>query len=906
MRKALLFVLVSILLFSPIFRMEAVQATNTGVVNPNPPSGSNITIPVNSSKEISLGNNINGNDFKWQTNSDIISLSATKGPENTVTVNGAGEAKVIVTHGTGGGELYYWYINRVPATSIILDKNTINANVRDAPVTLHATVIPANATNKDIVWTSNNESVAKVSNGVVTFVQNGNAIVTAKVANTDISAACTVAVGSNNTKTAWLEGKITGPASPIQKLQTSSVVGDLNVNMDAKGVAPNSNRDPVDVVFVVDKSFSMGGILGDIFERLGFSNKLKSAQNAIGDAIVKFKENTDKLGLVPFASKVDETNVVPLDSNYTLIKNKLGGLGTDTLDELKSGVLTNYTDSLRRAKNILLSDPNDKQKKYIIFLTDGKPDVSVSNLNGVIDELTREKIKAYSIGFGNNKELDMDLLNRISKATGGRAEQVTSGSIDEIYKGISGEITQPILGEVQAKVNIKDDGLNNNVSLPNTVDAHMEGDYAVINMKEVVYAPNGGPVLNGQKLSKIPLQFNKPGTYTFKDIVFTYKYFDGTVITTNQAEPVTVNILGSKPVVSLSVSDGEKSGWDKSYPGKVTVTADVVYGQGEEPANDGLDIKVNNKAYDGTINSTDPVDTSDGRKKINYTFDLMLNIEINNPQNPGNLTNSFNVKAAVTNVQGLTSDPIEERLTFCPLTSFNVQGKVTGKGADATGELTLTPTTLVMDNVRYQWRYTDPAGIDGGTRNWHSFNNLNMATGIKLKTVGGTSIDVQMLQDFNGDGDTNDENETIGSPSPIIIGPAEVDPIEEWLGPDRGPIAIVSPKVSANSNASARIEVTLKIPPPEGIALNPKYVIYPVGRLTLNLNDFKPVNTKLKDGKYVFYVKPNQSKKTKYRVAVYLEPLYRDGSNVPLTDEQRANLLIVSDEFYMEYKAVLK
>lgn len=62
--------------------------------------------------------------------------------------------------------------------------------------TLTATVTPSSATNKNVIWSSNNQAVCTVnSNGVVTAIKNGTAVITCKsVQNSSIYATCTVTV----------------------------------------------------------------------------------------------------------------------------------------------------------------------------------------------------------------------------------------------------------------------------------------------------------------------------------------------------------------------------------------------------------------------------------------------------------------------------------------------------------------------------------------------------------------------------------------------------------------------------------------------------------------------------------------------------------------------------------------
>lgn len=81
----------------------------------------------------------------------------------------------------------------VAAESVTLDKTS--ASVKQGKrIILTATVAPANATNKNVTWSSDNESVATVSNGVVTGVKTGSAQITATTVDGEHTASCTVTV----------------------------------------------------------------------------------------------------------------------------------------------------------------------------------------------------------------------------------------------------------------------------------------------------------------------------------------------------------------------------------------------------------------------------------------------------------------------------------------------------------------------------------------------------------------------------------------------------------------------------------------------------------------------------------------------------------------------------------------
>ena len=91
-----------------------------------------------------------------------------------------------------------WTQATIAVESISLDKSTASIAVGKT-VVLTATVSPSNASNKTITWSTNNSSVATVSNGTVTGKSSGTTTITA-TSNNGKSASCSVTVqatGSN-------------------------------------------------------------------------------------------------------------------------------------------------------------------------------------------------------------------------------------------------------------------------------------------------------------------------------------------------------------------------------------------------------------------------------------------------------------------------------------------------------------------------------------------------------------------------------------------------------------------------------------------------------------------------------------------------------------------------------------
>ena len=90
----------------------------------------------------------------------------------------------------------YYNDKVVSVTGVSLNESSITLDVGGSK-TLTATVAPDNATNKKVRWTSDNETVATVSeDGVVTAVAGGTAVITATTHDGLFTATCTVTVNA--------------------------------------------------------------------------------------------------------------------------------------------------------------------------------------------------------------------------------------------------------------------------------------------------------------------------------------------------------------------------------------------------------------------------------------------------------------------------------------------------------------------------------------------------------------------------------------------------------------------------------------------------------------------------------------------------------------------------------------
>lgn len=81
----------------------------------------------------------------------------------------------------------------IAVESINLDKTSLELT-EGSNYTLVATVSPSDATNKLVVWSSDNENIAKVEDGKITAIAEGTAIITATTKDGGHSATCKVTV----------------------------------------------------------------------------------------------------------------------------------------------------------------------------------------------------------------------------------------------------------------------------------------------------------------------------------------------------------------------------------------------------------------------------------------------------------------------------------------------------------------------------------------------------------------------------------------------------------------------------------------------------------------------------------------------------------------------------------------
>ena len=149
-------------------------------------------------------------EVAWKSsNADIVTVAAIEGDDlkAVVTAVAASEDPVTITvtvttdnEEEFSTECAVTVIQKIDVESVALDKTVLPLTV-GAASQLEPTVSPAGATIKDVTWSSSEESVATVVNGLVTAHKTGTATITVTTVDGGKTATCTVTVTPASTTT---------------------------------------------------------------------------------------------------------------------------------------------------------------------------------------------------------------------------------------------------------------------------------------------------------------------------------------------------------------------------------------------------------------------------------------------------------------------------------------------------------------------------------------------------------------------------------------------------------------------------------------------------------------------------------------------------------------------------------
>jgi uncharacterized protein YjdB len=179
----------------------------------------------------------------WMSDKTAV---ATVDSNGTVVGKADGTATIIViTH--DGGKMASCAVTvevgvPVPVTGITISKNSLTIGVGNSSA-LVASVVPANATNKAITWSSSDTSVATVAGGLVSAVNGGTATITATSDEGGRTASCIVTVAN-----VYVAGYEFSSGVPVAKLWKNGT--GQNLSSGSNQASANSIYSSGDIVYV--------------------------------------------------------------------------------------------------------------------------------------------------------------------------------------------------------------------------------------------------------------------------------------------------------------------------------------------------------------------------------------------------------------------------------------------------------------------------------------------------------------------------------------------------------------------------------------------------------------------------------------------------------------------------------
>ena len=183
----------------------------------------------------------------------------------------------------------------------------------------------------------------------------------------------------------------------------------LPVALQAERPEPKE-REPIALYLLIDRSNSMGWASGP---NLPYGAKMEYAKRA-ALAVVEQLGPRDLVGAIAFDSEPHElAPLLPLGEGRAAL--------TARIRQLQYGGGTDFKEALDRARQSLVAA--GRRVRHVILLTDGDTNRNARDHDDLIAALARDDVTVTTIRIGDDT-VNLDLLNKISRATGGAFHHV--------------------------------------------------------------------------------------------------------------------------------------------------------------------------------------------------------------------------------------------------------------------------------------------------------------------------------------------------------------------------------------------------------------------------------------------------------------------------------------------------
>ena len=308
-------------------------------------------------------------DVNWSSDKPGV---ATVSSEGLVTGVSAGEATIHAVTKDGGKMATCLVKVGTPVSGLSLSKTSASMYVGDKPLALSATITPSDASDKSVVWSSSDESVARVEKGTglaatVTPLAPGSATITVSTPDGKFSASCVLTVKQH----------VTGVT--ISKSSLALYTGE-NETLTAQIKPENATE-----------------------TRLTWSSSDKTIATVSNGLVKALKAGTAQITVTSFEGGFQAV------CNLTVKQHATG------LDLSASTLTINLGQSSRLVATVLPSDATDKSVSW----TSANPDVASVAQDGTVTSkaLGETEITATSKDGGFSKSCKVTVIEPLIPAT---------------------------------------------------------------------------------------------------------------------------------------------------------------------------------------------------------------------------------------------------------------------------------------------------------------------------------------------------------------------------------------------------------------------------------------------------------------------------------------------------------
>ncbi len=362
-----------------VWQMDAIPVTNISL------DKTSVALEIGDTQTLTATitpSNATDKTVTWtSSNPSVASVS-----NGVITAKAVGTATITVKTTDGSKTATCTVTVKTPTVSVAgisLNKSAATLEI-DETVTLLETLTPSNATNKNVTWTSSDNSVATVSNGTVTAVGEGTAIITVRTVDGNKTATCTVTVTKPeaeepdlNTKAAVTLSSETGRAgdkvSVIVSLETDELINTIGIS----GITYDKS------VLTFD-SFTQYDEVKDISVLSSFDKNTMAVAIALAEP-QKFSGNLFEINFIINENAVDGkeeievSSVIKLDSTELAVKNIAGSVTvvSELLGDINHDDYVDMNDAVLLLQHSLFSDIYPLEYKGSVdFTKDGYVDMN--------------------------------------------------------------------------------------------------------------------------------------------------------------------------------------------------------------------------------------------------------------------------------------------------------------------------------------------------------------------------------------------------------------------------------------------------------------------------------------------------------------------------------------------------